>query len=193
MVVSSLVVISMLWGCTAAGVLETDDPYKKLAQAEEAERTGRIAISQRLLLEAIEIFEKGDDYPGLAEAYRRYGFLLRIYGEETVIDRDPSSRSLETTNEDGRQDKAIAYFEYSLRVSETHGLYGLVTNLHYVIGQTQFFAGRQKEACLSFDASLAAYRTAAEKFPDREVELPSGFSSYQEFIAVSKEEIGCPA
>ena len=186
-----VVLLSILTGCSAMGVVATNDPYKKLGQAEQMKRSGRIAIAQRLLLQAIEIFESGEDYPGLAEAYRRYGFHLRVYGEETVYDLDPSRRSFEPTNEDGRMDKAIGYFQKSLEVAEEHDLYDLVTNLHYVIGMTHHYAERPKEGCQAFDRSQAAYERAAKIHPDKEVDLPAGVGSFSELIDRVKRDQKC--
>lgn len=184
------VLLLSLAACAAAGVPETNDPYKKLAQSDQMERSGRIAIAQRLLLQSIEIFEQGQDTSGLAEAYRRYGFYLRTYGVETVLKLDPSAAA-EPTNEDGRMDKAIVFFQKSLMLAEANGAWDLASNLQYNIGVSHYHAGRRIEACRAFDESLSLHERA-DQANAAAVDLPAGFSSYAELIAFVKEDNQCP-
>lgn len=186
-----ILLLLILSGCSALGVVETSDPYQKLAQAEQLKQTGRIGVARRLILEAAEIFEQQGDAIGLAEAYRSYGFLLRMYGEDVITDLDVSASTRTATNYDRRMDKSIEYFQKSLRLYKRNDQHDRIANLHYNIGVSHHFAGRLDQACFAFDTSLEAHRASMRIDPGRDVVLPSGVESFAELINRAKEEIGC--
>lgn len=144
-------------------------------------------MARRHILEAIEIFEQRGDDLGLAEAYRSYGFLVRVNGEDVILRHAPS----DPTNEDGRLDTSIEYFRKSMTLAEANDQHGLVTNLHYNIAVNHYYAGRVDEACLSFDRSLATYWKSVEIKPDVVVDLPAGVKDYPELIDRAKQQAEC--
>ena len=186
---SAVLLLLAVSACAAPGVVETDDPYRKLAQARQLEDSGRLAVAKRLIFEAMEIFEERRDDLGLAEAYRQYGFFVRVNGEEAVIRLD--SATPDPTNEDGRMDKSIEYFRKAFGIVEAQGDLGLVTNLHYHIGVSHHYAGRSGAACKSLDESLSTYRKSKEIRPDLTVDLPEFVKDYPELIDRAKAEFKC--
>jgi hypothetical protein len=71
-------VFSLLAGCAAMGVVATDDPAGKLRDATALfGGYARPLPAERLIREAIDIYEKQNDSLGLAEAYRTYGLFFR--------------------------------------------------------------------------------------------------------------------
>jgi len=67
-----------LVGCAAMGVFATSNPDVKLSDAEYLYMNkGRPLPAERLIFEAIEIYQKQNDSQGLGHAYRAYGDLLR--------------------------------------------------------------------------------------------------------------------
>ena len=187
----AVLLLLALSACAAPGVVETDDPYRKLAQARQVEDLGRLAVAKRLIFEAMGIFEERRDDLGLAEAYRQYGFFVRVNGEEAVIRLDSASPDPAPTNEDGRMDKSIEYFRKALGIVEAQGDLGLVTNLHYHIGVSHHYAGRSRAACRSLDESLSSYRKSKEVRPDLAVDLPEFVKDYPELIDRAKAEFKC--
>ena len=187
----NILIILAVSGCSAAGVPETSDPYGKLAQAEQLEQAGRIDAARRHIFQAIEIFEREGDDRGLAQAYRSYAYLVRVNGVDTVLRFAPPDPSQTPTNADGRMDISIEYFQKSLAIAEAYGQQGLVTNLHYNIGVSHYYAGRLNEACLSFDRSLASYRKSVEIKPDLVVNIPPGVKDFPELIGRAKNGAEC--
>jgi len=186
-----LLLLLAVSGCSAAGIIETSDPYKKLAQAGHLEQAGRVSVARRHIFEAIEIFQQQGDDRGLAEAYRRYAFLVRVNGVDVITRLAPPDPSQTPTNEDGRMDISIEYFEKSLAIAEANDQQGLIANLHYNIGGSHYFAGRLAEACLSFDRSLASYRKSVEIKPDLVVDIPPGVKDFPELIDRAKQKAEC--
>src|SRR6267378_1202521 len=65
-------------GCAAFGVPATTDPAGKLRDATALfDRQDRPLPAERLIREALELYQKNGDQLGVAEAYRTYGFFFR--------------------------------------------------------------------------------------------------------------------
>ena len=185
----TVLLVTSLAACTAVGVVATDDPYEKLGQAGQLEYSGRLSRARQLILEAIDIFEAEEDALGRLEGYRRYGFFLRAYGEDAVLRLDSATSEPVPSNEDGRMDKSIVYFQKALAIAEAENAPDLMTNLHYNIGISHRYAGRPDEACASLDRSLAAYRKARDVRPDQAMELPAGVKDFPELIDRTEKEL----
>src|SRR5438094_2651181 len=65
-------------GCAAFGVPATSDPAGKLRDATALfDRQDRPLPAERLIREALEVYQRNGDQLGVAEAYRTYGFFFR--------------------------------------------------------------------------------------------------------------------
>lgn len=70
--------LAVLSGCAGMGIVATSDPLAKLNDSEDLfERQGRPLPAERLIREAMVIYEERDDAHGLGNANRQYGDLLR--------------------------------------------------------------------------------------------------------------------
>lgn len=189
--VTLLAILSMLLltACSGFGTVATSDPYEKLAQAKSLEAEGRIALARRLIEESAAIFEESGDLEGLAEAYRRTAFLIRIHGEDTILS---SGAAAPTGLDTGRADSSTAYFERAAAIERQLGNHDRLSNLHYNIGINYALSDRAAEACAAFDRSLTAHLEGRARHPDREPVLPGGIASFEELIAKVKQEAGCP-
>jgi hypothetical protein len=68
---------ALLPGCAGVGVFASSDPFRKLNDAEVLfEREDRPLIAERLIFEAMEIYQARGDCRGLGASYREYGDLL---------------------------------------------------------------------------------------------------------------------
>ncbi|TQV79258.1 hypothetical protein [Denitrobaculum tricleocarpae] len=180
--------LMMLSACSGVGVVATSDPNKKLAQAEDMQSSGRIAKARQLMSEAAELFSAEKDQEGVAEAYRRTAFLIRIYGDGTILGRqNTEERKLDVTT----ADKSSAYFERARAIQQELEDYALVSHLEYNIGVNYALSNRTREACSAFDRSLTAYRAEKTRRPEHDPELPPGIASFEAFIDQARLEAGC--
>lgn len=164
------------------------DPNKKLTQATQLENSGRIARARQLTSEAIDVFSAQGDKKGLAAAYRQMAFLIRIHGEDAILGRpDAEVDKLEVA----RADKSTGYFERAIVIHEELEDYALISHLQFNIGVNFALSNRSRQACNAFDESLAAYKTEKKRRPEHDPELPSGISSFDEFIKQAKQEANC--
>ena len=74
----ALFFLFMLAGCAGVGVIASSDPLTKLNDAEDLyQEQDRPLIAERLIREAIVIYQERDDPHGLGNAHREYADLLR--------------------------------------------------------------------------------------------------------------------
>jgi len=188
-----LLVLNLLAGCAAFLVPETSDPAKKLEWARELiDNQGRPLPAERLIRDAIEIYRSQHDDSGLAEAYRVYGLFFksaavvreqRFYREKGFIDKSATY--------DNRLEKAAEYFGESLIILQKIGDLHALPNLYLQIAFTQQLMKNTNAACASFDDSLKAHQIRMRQHPETMVVLPKEFSSFEDGIAVFKQQAGC--
>jgi tetratricopeptide (TPR) repeat protein len=179
--------------CAGFGVVETSDPATKLSDAADLfERQGRPLLAEKLIREAIVIYEKNGDEIGLADAYRTYGFFFRspsirkwgrYYREHGFLDKSASI--------DLNLPKSIEYFEKAANIFARHRRFDALTNVNLNIGLTRIALGEQSAACEAFERSLRSNRDNLRENPNAKPAPPRHFSTYDEYIARVKKDYGC--
>jgi tetratricopeptide (TPR) repeat protein len=185
----------LLSGCTAMGVPETDDPAEKLRQANSLyDQQGRPFPAEKLIQEAIEIYQARGDDLGLAEAYRQYGFFFRsetvgnnaaLYASQGFLDP--------TATVENRYQKSAEYFGRAGQLFEAAGQFDSLSNTQLNEGFTYHFMNQTKLACAAFDRSLESQRRAERTQSGGAPSLPQGFTSFDSYIEAVRQEAGCPA
>lgn len=187
-------VVSVLVGCAAFGIPESDDPVKKLAYAYELFGPQQRPLpAERLIREAADILRARSDDSGLAEAYRAYGFFFRSKAVEKYRKHYETQGFLEHgATYDSRFEKSIEYFRKSATIQERLGRDDMLANLRLNMGFTYEFAGKTSEACAEYDESLRNYQSLVKKDPAATPELPKGYTSFGNYIADLKKRLRCP-
>lgn len=188
------VVSLALAGCAGFGVVAQSDPVAKLSDANHLlYQQNRPLIAERLIREAIDIYQQNGDEIGLANAYKAYGFFFRadvIEGKFSNYYRKSGflekSASFET-----RYEYSLQYFDRAGRIYSAHRRFDQLANVTFNSGITQVLSGRFRAACRSFDASLESMRDNLRQNPDAKPIVPPGFADYEQFIAGTKERYGC--
>jgi len=181
-------------GCVAVGMPTSSDPAVKLAQATEMfDRRGRPVPAEALIQEAIGIYTQHSDQPGLAEAYRVYGFFFRShslgqferrYREVGFLDREARF--------DERFQRSVDYFQRAQALFEAQGRDDKVTNVWLNMGFSYEFMKDTPHACAAYDKSLEASRRFQRARPDARLDLPAGVTSYEAYLNGHKTRLGCP-
>ena len=191
-----LVLVALfLGGCAAMLVPTTNDPIEKLAWATELfDRQQRPVPAERLIREAIEICETDKNTVCLGKAYVTYGFFFRSPAIEMTSWSKYYRRSGffdETATLDNRLVKSKEYFErgisYYLKAKEFDALVNAYLNL----GFTYHFLEDQTNECKSYVQSLEYHTKRLAITPDVKVSLPSGVSSFEEYIATLQKKSDC--
>jgi hypothetical protein len=138
-VVSLLLLIvgsSLLTGCAAYGVPASSDPDQKLRDAYMLfDRKDRPLPAERLIREAITIYQEQNKEPALAEAYRAYGFFFRSQAVERWHKHYESSGFLEPgATYENRHDKSIEYFSRAAGILEKYQKHDRLSNIYLNMG-----------------------------------------------------------
>jgi len=121
-----------------------------------------------------------------------YGFLFRCDGVTKFQKyfRDYGFRD-KTATLDNRYMKSIEYFEKAKDLYTDNKMYGKLTNIYLNIGFTYELMNNPKAACTAFDQSLDSNRELLKANPNTKIKLPSGYTSYEEFLKANKRRVGC--
>ena len=180
-------------GCAAFGVPATSDPAGKLRDATALfDRQDRPLPAERLIREAIEVYQKNGDQLGVAEAYRTYGFFFRsrsVGGKWSKFYRDNGFLDRSATF-DARYIKSIEYFEMARAIYSAHQRFDALTNVDLNMGFTFELMGDRQAACQAFDRSRQDHTEMLRRNPDAKIEL-QGFSTYEQFLAPHRQRAGC--
>ena len=181
-------------GCAAIGVPATSDPAGKLRDATALfDRQDRPLPAERLIREALEIYQKNGDQLGVAEAYRTYGFFFRsgsVGGKWSKFYRNNGFLERSATF-DTRYTKSIEYFEMARAIFSAHQRFDALTNVDLNIGFTFELMGDRQAACQAFDRSRQDNTELLRRKPGTRIELPQGVATYEQFLAPHRQRAGC--
>jgi tetratricopeptide (TPR) repeat protein len=192
-IVKVLTVVSLIWscGCAAMFIPATNNPYKKLYWAEQLfDKQDRPLPAERLIREAMSLFNERNDKQGIAMSYRLYGFFLKstsiknwetFYRKNGFLDK--------SVTYDKRLEKAVEYFKKAEELFLILKEYDAITNISLNLGYTYEQIGDLKKASDLFDQSLEAHRENLRQNPETKVNLPIGYNSYEEFIISEKKRL----
>lgn len=179
----NMVLVFLLTGCAAVGVPATSDPGEKLKWADALMDVSRPIPAERLIREAIEIYQTQGNQSGLAEAYRTYGVFFRD---------DVVTKWQYHYQRAGFFDKAATYefrykksIEYLVLADKIYAALDDLTarsNVHLNMGFTYRIAGDNSAACKAYSESLALHRAARQRDPGLVVQLPAKYKTYEEAL-----------
>jgi tetratricopeptide (TPR) repeat protein len=188
-----LSLLAGLGGCAGVDVDAPASPAGKLRYAIELfDRQDMPVPAERLIREAIDIYQEIKDQIGLAEAYRTYGFFFgsrsilkwsNHYLEHGFLDKSASL--------DFNLLKSIEYFEKAGAIFAAHRRFDKLVNVNLNIGFTYARLGNRAAACRAFETSLANNRDDLRANPDAKLILPKGFESFEAYVADLKKQNGC--
>jgi tetratricopeptide (TPR) repeat protein len=192
--------LAVLYGCAGVGIVATSDPLAKLNDSEDLfMRQARPLPAERLILEAMAIYEERGDAHGLGNANRQYGDLLRspavlkwekVYRRDGFQDKSITfDNRLEKANEFYR--KAIAYYERAAQEHLKTGKYDALTNVYFNRAWSHVNVNEKDKACGYYDKTVEAYDENIRRNPGAKPYAPPGSGSFSEFIASAKRRAEC--
>jgi len=190
----------LLTGCAGVGIVATGDPLAKLNDAEDLfMRQSRPLPAERLIREAMAIYEQRGDQHGLANANREYGDLLRspavikwekVYRRDGFQDKTVTfDNRLEKASEFYR--KAITYYERAEQQHQQAGKFDALTNVYFNAAWSHLQVGEREKACGYYDKTVQAYDENIRRNPGAKPHIPPGSGSFAEFIGAAKRRAGC--
>jgi len=142
-----LCLVFFLSGCSAMGVVETNDPNEKLIQASHLQSNGRPIPAERIALEALQIFQGQQDAMGSGEANL---FLGQFYKAKS---------GWGNVNKDEFLNKSIKYINSS--IDNFLSIQENIQASKAVFELAQSYRGKEKiiEMCSNFQRSLELYNS----------------------------------
>lgn len=193
-----LLVVSMfaalLLGCAAMMVPMSSDPERKLGWAIVLlEEQDRPLPAEKLIREAIEIYQTRNDEIGLAEGYRKYGIFFRSYSVTKWEHYYRKNGFLDTaTSFDQRFDRAIEYFTKSREIYINAKTYDdRVSNVEFNLALAYMGKGELNQACKALDSSIAFNTKFRSTDPDAKIKGAGNNQSFEDVIAEQKKRAKC--
>jgi tetratricopeptide (TPR) repeat protein len=148
------------------------DPAMKLRFATDLlERQERPVSPEPLIRDAIELFQKGNDAAGLADAYGAYATFFRS---------------------EARYANSMEYFDKAASLYAEQKRYDKLAGLNL---DKAFTYVRMKEigaACDAFNRSLEAAEDVVRANPAARPAVPAGYTSFSQYMAETKKRYTCP-
>lgn len=182
----------MLSGCAAYGVVATSDPGQKVKDAYALfERKQRPLPAERLIREAISMYEENQDDLGLAEAHRAYGFFFRSRAVEEWRKHYEGGFLEPGAAFANRFEKSVAHFNRAAEILDRHQRHDRLANI-YLNGAITYEINHQpQQACDWFSKSLESNARYLKEHPDATIDLPDGFASFEAFVISRKNNLQC--
>jgi tetratricopeptide (TPR) repeat protein len=192
--------LAVLSACAGVGIVGTSDPLAKLNDSEDLfMRQARPLPAERLIREAMAIYEQRGDAHGLANANRQYGDLLRspavlkwekVYRRDGFQDRSITfDNRLEKANDFYR--KALTYYERAEQEHRRTQKFDALTNVYFNMAWSHLNLKENENACGYYDKTIEAYQENARRNPDAKPYIPRGSASFPDLIAHAKQRAGC--
>jgi len=162
-------------------------------------RQARPLPAERLIREAIAIYQERDDPHGLANAHREYGDLLRspaILKWEKVYRRDGfQDKSITFDNRFEKASefyrKALTYYERAEQQNRQAEKYDALTNIYFNMAWSHYKLDERDKACGYYVQAVEAYGENIRRNPTAKPYIPPGAGSFSEFIGIEKRRAGC--
>ncbi len=195
-----MTVLMFLNGCAGVGVAQADDPLTKLNQAEALyTQQDRPLIAERLIFEAIDLYQQRGDSHGLGLAHRAYADLLRsqavtgkwalYYQKNGFYDKVTTFDSrIEKSTE--YYIKALGYFSNAESKLKDEKRFDALTNLYFNMAFTNTMLNQKNEACSFYEKATAAYFGNIRLNPSTKP-IGNSSGSVPELIQMKKKQIGC--
>ena len=181
-----VLVALLLFGCSAAGVMSTNDPKRKLSNAMQLLNNNRPIPAQRLILQTMTHYQKSNDEVGIAHAHKAYGqfYMSKAY--------HANKEYFQKYNEyDGTYEKAVISYKKSLDLFTKNKEYFEASNSAWNLAGSYQYQKNKPQACEAFDLSLTLHKKGKKLFPNKTTSLPPGFTSMDDVVSTFKKNYGC--
>lgn len=191
--VFALIIMLLTTGCAGFGIVATSDPAVKLSDAQVLyTKQGRPIPAERLIREAIDIYQEENNQLGLAYAYWTYGFFFVSWPVEKFSANYIKHGFMDkSVTYDTRYQASIDYFKKARAIYEKNKQFDRVTNIDLNMGLIYMKMGEHTAGCHAFDESLKSYRENKRLKPNADTIVPKGYTSYEDYLSVEKRHYKC--
>ena len=156
-------ITTLLFGCAAAGVPYTSDPFKKIGNGYALMNMGRGLPAEKLAKEALKTFEENNNKNGIAEAHILLG---QLYKQEFF------GKNVKSAYHSG---KAIAIYEGMGNHTQAAKAKFAQANAYLQIDKAK--------ACNLYEASLGSLKRGRIENPKEKFQFNPHFKSAEDMIS----------
>jgi hypothetical protein len=187
----------VLSGCAGFGIVASSDPDVKLRDADYLiYKSNRPLPAERLISEAIEIYQKQNNSLGLGAAYRDYADLLTSpslakWGFKNMNFQDKSVTFDNRIAMSGLYyKKSIEAYQAATSLEIEAERFDVLSNIYLNMARISYDPKDISKSCDFFNKSFDAYTENIRRNPTAKV-IVVGFNSFPELIATRKKNVGC--
>ena len=186
--------LAALAGCASMFGRSSSDPAVKLQWASELFSSKDDPIqAEKLIRDAIDLYELQRNHLGLAEAYRQYGLFFRSNAVTKFEEHYTVNGFLdEKARYKDRYNKAIEYFNKSKNLYADYGKNDDLSELYISLAKTYDLMGRQDEACNAFSKSIESFARFKSENKESQEQNDLQIANYIEYVGLMKKQAGCP-
>ena len=188
-----------LSACVYVSLPESSDPADKLEEARRYMAQGQPLPAERLITEAISLYQTENNPEALGNAYRDFAAFLQ---SSSVTQREHTYREAGFLNAgitfDNRFDKAAEYLnkaldEYDIAAAryQNAGRFDQLSTLYYRQAGIYLLQNQPGKACQAYNQSRQAYAENAVRNTASYPAAPGGYASWHDAIAAAKQQAGC--
>lgn len=191
-----LILLISLTGCSAVGIVETNDPHRKIEQAIYLLNTENRPIpADKLLAQSINIFKQKNDQMGLVRAYRARGhFLLSNSVKNNSKFFINNGFFIDGNIYEKREEKAIEYFlkVRSILEEDSRSLYSAKTQINMTLTEmySKYF-NNSTHICKHLKEAIFYHSKFQENSYGENVAPLSGYSKFIDFESKYNMEYQC--
>ena len=156
-----LIVSSALLGCSAAGVLATNDPYEKLNNSYTMLNQGRLIPAEKLGKEALQQFKVSNDIFGQGEAHTALGAVYKS-----------SNKPI----------KSISHFEKAISSFTSLNDFANTSKAKFGLANAYAINNQPVEQCKLYNESLLDYKKGLETNPNMKFQFNPNYSSFEAMV-----------
>lgn len=185
--------------CVYISLPESSSPADKLEAAQRYMAQGQPLPAERLITEAIGLYETENNPEALGNAYYDFAAFLRsplvtqrenTYRQAGFLD---GSITFNNRHEKALEylDKALAQYDIAATRYRQAGRFDQLSALYYRQASAYLLQNQPEKACQAYDQSRQAYAENAVRNTAPHPEVPSGYASWHDAIAAAKRRVGC--
>ena len=191
-----LTFVISLAGCSAVGIVETNDPHEKIEQAMYLLNTEKRPIpADKLLAQAINTFEQQHDQMGLVRAYRARGhFLLTDSVKNNSKFFINNGFFIDGKIYDKREEIAIEYFlkVHAILDNDPRPLYSAKTQINMTLTEMYSkYSNTPKNVCKYLKEATFYHSKFQEESQDENVAPLSGYDRFIDFESKYTTQYQC--
>ena len=158
-----LFTVTTLVGCAAAGVMYTNDPYKKVSNSYIMMSQGRSIPAERFANEAYEQFKQNNDVFGQGESLVALGLLYKSTLKHNITE-------------------SVAKFEQAVVLFQSINDYSSLAKTKFALGNAYANSEEKEKRCPMYAESLQDYEKAEKLNPEASFKFNPAYPSFDAMV-----------